>query len=96
MVVTIDSIVVDDYNESEMNRHGVSVREVFQVLEGEFELLRNAGGHEATYLMVGKTRGGRWLTIPIAPTPQAGVWRPATAFPARRADRARLKKGGQG
>ena len=91
MDIDIDSIEVDDYNESEMNRHGVSVREVLQVAEGEFQLLQNANEHNAIYLMVGKTVGGRWLTIPIAPTGQPGVWRPATAFPARKADRAKLK-----
>lgn len=69
MGISVDDIEIDDYNESEMNRHGVSVREVLQVLEGKFELLRNANKHDATYLMVGKTRAGRWLTIPIVPNP---------------------------
>ena len=94
MAISVDTIEVDDYdyNESEMHRHGVSVREVLQVVEGEFELLQNANVHTATHLIVGKTLGGRWLTIPIAPTSQPGVWRPATAFPARKADRAKLKR----
>ncbi len=92
MAIEIDAIEVDDYNESEMNRHGVSVREVLQVVNGDFEVLRNAKAHDAPYLMVGKTLAGRWLTIPIVPTDQPGVWRPATAFPARQADRTRLKR----
>ncbi len=91
MGIKIDDIEVDDYNESEMLRHGVSVREVLQVLDGDFELFRNANKRGATHLVVGKTLGGRWLTIPISPTSQPGVWRPATAFPARRGDRAKIK-----
>lgn len=92
MSIEIDTIEVDDDNESEMNRHGVSVREVLQVVDGDFEVLRNAKAHDAPYLMIGATLAGRWLTIPITPTGQPGVWRPATAFPARQADRAKLKR----
>lgn len=92
MGIDIDALEIDDHNESEMSRHGVSVREVMQVCEGEFEVLRNANKHGALYLMVGKTLSGRWLTVPIAPTGQPGVWRPATAFPARRSDRSKLKR----
>ena len=94
MGIYVDIPEIDDYNESEMNRHGVLAREVMEVFEGEFGLLRNAKRHKATHLMVGKTRAGRWLTIPIAPTGQPGVWRPATAFPARKADRAKLEQKG--
>lgn len=93
MAIQIDSFVIDDYNEKEMNRHNVRVREVLQVLEGGFGLFRNANKHEAMYIMVGKTFGGRWLTIPIAPTAEYGVWRPATAFPARQADKTKLSGG---
>jgi len=92
MAIKIDDIEVDDYNESEMNRHGVSVREVLQVFNSDFQLFRNANKHEATHLVIGKTLGGRWLTIPIAPTSQPGVWRPATAFPARRGDKSKIKE----
>ena len=87
----IDSLEFDEYNEGEMAGHGVSVREVMQVHARGFRVLRNAGHHEATHLMVGKTDGGRWLTIPIAPLAQPGVWRPTTAFPSRPTDRAKLK-----
>jgi hypothetical protein len=90
MGLDIEVLQIDDYNEAEMARHGVSAKEAMQVCEGEFELLRNAGSHSAPYLMVGRTLAGRWLTIPIAPTGQPGVWRPATAFPARQADRSKL------
>jgi uncharacterized DUF497 family protein len=88
---SIDDLVFDDYNQEEMARHGVTIREVRQVFDRGFRLLRNAKEHTATHLMVGRTNGGRWLTIPIARTAQPGVWRPATAFPSRPADRAKLK-----
>ena len=87
----VDSLEFDDYNEREFAKHGVLVREVEQVHKRGFRLLRNAKAHAATHLMVGRTNGGRWLTTPIAPTARPGVWRPATAFPSRPVDRAKLK-----
>jgi hypothetical protein len=88
--LAIDDLEFDEYNEREMAAHGVTVREVLQVLECGFRILRNKKDG-ADYLMVGKTLGGRWLTIPITPTGKPGVWRPATAFPSRSRDRANLK-----
>jgi hypothetical protein len=78
----IDSLEFDDYNVEEIARHGVTTREVREVLAGNYRLLRNAKKHRAPYLMVGPTLGGRWLTVPIAPTEIPGTWRPATAFDA--------------
>ena len=89
--LAVDELEFDDYNEKELSSHGVTVREVRQVLSRGFRLLKNAKEHSATHLMVGKTDGGRWLTIPIAPTAKPGIWRPATAFPSRPTDRAKLK-----
>ncbi|MEX2081351.1 MAG: hypothetical protein WEC33_07015 [Dehalococcoidia bacterium] len=89
--LNVDDLQFDEYNEAEMRAHQVAEREVWEVFEEGYELLRNAKRHLASHLMVGKTLSGRWLTIPIARTPTPGVWRPATAFPAREQDRAKLK-----
>ena len=90
--IKIEALQFDDHNESEMLVHGVTQREVMQVHEGgEYHLLRNVKRHAATHLMVGPTTGGRWLTIPVGPTGEPGVWRPATAFAARRGDLAKIK-----
>jgi hypothetical protein len=91
LMMRIDELEFDEYNEGEIASHGVTIREVRQVHEGGFGILKNASAHTATHLMVGKTRGGRWLTIPIAPTAKPGVWRPATAFPSRQSDISKLK-----
>ena len=91
----IDVLEFDEYNEAEMAAHGVTVREVLQVLERGFRVLRNRNESSAPFLMVGRTYGGRWLTVPIAPTQQPGIWRPATAFPSRPGDRGKLKGEGR-
>ncbi len=85
MPLLIYEFDIDEYNEQEMARHGVTAREVNEVLwRGEFEVRRNKGVHtaEQPYVIVGPSFGGRRLFIPIKPLDQPGVWRPATAFDA--------------
>jgi hypothetical protein len=79
----IDELDFDEFNLAEMERHGVTRKEVVEVLTGAYRLLRNARRHRnQPYIMVGRTLGGRWLSVPLGPTETEGIWRPATAFPA--------------
>jgi hypothetical protein len=71
---------IDDGNEGEFGRHGVSEREVRQVLDNAPIFLPNRRGHAARMLMIGPTFGGRFLTVPLAPTHDETLWRPATAW----------------
>jgi hypothetical protein len=58
----------------------VSSDELFEVLYGTPVFPGNQRGWSATLLMIGRTAGGRLLTVPLAPTPTYGLWRPATAW----------------
>ena len=78
--VRIFDLQIDDWNADEAARHGVSEREIRQVLDGEPVFLPNKRGHRASIIMIGPTYGGRMLTIPLAPTDVDEVWRPATAW----------------
>jgi hypothetical protein len=78
--VRIFDLQIDDWNADEAARHGVSEREIRQVLDGEPVFLPNKRGHRASIIMIGPTYGGRMLTIPLAPTDVEEVWRPATAW----------------
>jgi hypothetical protein len=71
---------IDEWNERECGQHGVTPLELFQVLDEAPLFFPNKRRHRATLLMIGPTGGGRCLTVPIAPTDRAGVWRPATAW----------------
>jgi hypothetical protein len=64
--------------------HGVAVTEVLEVVEDvtRYAIFRNPpakrGG--APYVVVGPTRSGRLLTVPIDETYEDGLWRPRTAY----------------
>jgi hypothetical protein len=79
----VDDFAIDEVNEEKFERHGVTVREVLQVLHGgEFRMFRNKGrrSENAAYVIIGVTLGGRFLTIPVDSTPIPGQWRPRTAW----------------
>jgi hypothetical protein len=80
MAVRIDDLDIDEWNEAEMAAHHVTAREVRQVLNNEPVFLPNKKRHPAPLVMTGPTLGGRFLTVPIARTEVAGIWRPATAW----------------
>jgi uncharacterized DUF497 family protein len=91
--VEVEDLVIDDRNEEKFARHGVTAREVRQVVEEEnLRVFRNKKTDDnAPYILVGKTRGGRLLTVAIDPTENPGVWRPRTAWDSSESERTRYE-----
>lgn len=90
MAERIDDLEFDDWNDAEMVRHRVRFWEVRQVFfDGEPVFVRNKRPHSAPLIMIGPTHGGRFLTVPVAPTARPGVWRPATAWESNAEERAK-------
>ncbi len=94
MSLQVCRLQVDEWNEEEMARHGVTPIEVLQVLNGSPKFFPNKKRHSASILMIGPTFGGRLLTVPLAETSVHGLWRPATAFPSNSDETARYYSGG--
>jgi uncharacterized DUF497 family protein len=93
--VTLDiaELEVDDGNEAEMAKHGVSAREIFQLLDSRIVVMRNKKSRAADYQMIGQTHGGRVLIAPIVASAVEGRWRPITARNATKPEKARYEKG---
>ena len=91
MPLEIAEFEFDDHNEPKLAAHGVSIGEVAQVLDGGFRVFRNKKEGAGTHLLVGRTYGGRLLTIPIIATPVPGRWRPITAWDSSSAERTRYE-----
>jgi uncharacterized DUF497 family protein len=84
----VAQLIIDRHNRAEMARHGVSRREVDQILWNRRVIGPNPRGEPGSILLIGETHGGRLLTVPLAPTDDPTTWRPATAFDASRYHRA--------
>jgi len=80
MPLRVDELEFDDWNEQEFSRHHVTAREIREVLDEQPVFVPNKRPHAARILMIGPTRGGRFLTVPLAELPVEGLWRPATAW----------------
>jgi len=92
MAVDIQDLEIDDVNEAKAAAHGVSAAEVLQLLDGDFRLFRNKRGRTGTHVLIGRTHGGRFLTVPVVPTSVEGVWRVITAWPSSDAEKAKYQK----
>jgi len=70
--------------------HGLSSRQVVQVLENPYLIVPNRKGRSAPYLLIGLDHGGGCIAIPILPTHDPAVWRPITAWRCKESERAQL------
>ena len=94
--IIITEFLIDDTNEDEFAKHGLSQVQVLQVLENPHIVGRNRRTdiHRATHLVIGRDNGGSPVTIPIEPNHLPNLWRPVTAWPSGKWDYAELEKRG--
>lgn len=89
---TIRAFVMDEENAAKFAGHGLTERQVDQVLDGPFLHYRNRRGRRAARLVVGRDHGGQCIVVPIEPTGAHGVWRPVTAWRCDDTYEARLRR----
>ncbi len=89
----IEDLLIDDRNEAKINDHGLSVRQIVQILGNEHMILRNRRRRRtAMYLVIGRDDSGVCITVPVEKTTEPGVWRPVTAWPCKVAERGWLDR----
>lgn len=88
----IEAFLIDDENEEKIVSHGLSVRQVLQLLDNVHVVLRNRKRRRGLYLIIGSDSGGACIAVPVEPTHEAAVWRPITAWPCKTYERTLLEK----
>ena len=74
-------------------KHRVSQPEVREVWKGIPAYIENVGEQRSeSVIMLGPTRTGRILVVPLQPTRHRGVWRPVTAYEANAHHRKRYRE----
>jgi uncharacterized DUF497 family protein len=91
-VIDVAALLFDDENEAKMLAHRVSVDEVQQVRDKWPRYYTNRAHRRASHVMIGPTRRGRMLVVPIEPCGRR-IWRPVTAFQATPSQAARYRSG---
>jgi hypothetical protein len=77
--IYVEQLLFDVRNLAKLAAHAVKMREAFEVVDGEPKAFRNHS-HGALWILVGPTKTGRYLTLPLDPTEVDGVWRPRTGY----------------
>ncbi len=83
----------DDGNESELARHGIGTTEVEDVFLSDPRWVPNKRHRAGDWKMLGRTRGGRRLTIVVRYDPARRLLRPITGWDTTVAERSRYSKG---
>lgn len=83
---------VDDQNEAKFAEHGLSARQVLQILENEHLVVRNRKRRRALYLVIGKDHSGTCIAAPVEGTADPLLWRPVTAWRCKDKERSRLEQ----
>ncbi len=84
---------IDDGNESELAAHGITATEAVQVLLNDPEWVRNKKGRAGVWKAVGRTNGGRVLSIPVVYDDSRRVVRPVTGWDATPGEKTRYLRG---
>ena len=79
----ITDLEFDDGNIEELHDHGIRPQEVWQLLDDAYTMMKNKKTASGDRKLIGKTHGGRALTLILAQTPVEGLWRPITDGTAR-------------
>jgi uncharacterized DUF497 family protein len=90
-LIDVEGLVFDDENEAKFASHGVNLTEVQEVFGKWPRYYVNRSERRASHVMVGPTRTGRLLVVPIEEWGGAGLWRPVTAFEATPGQAARYR-----
>jgi hypothetical protein len=89
-MVRIVELEFDDYNEEELAKHRIVPREIIEIFENPYTVRRNKKTGSGDRQVIGRTNGGRFLTIILAATVVPGRWRPVTGWPSTRGERSAL------
>ena len=72
--------VFDDVNEEKLAAHGISVRQVEQILDEVHIVARNRANRRGPILVIGRDAGGACIAVPAEAAYDKGYWRPITAW----------------
>ena len=91
-MIQIHAFLFDEENEDKLAAHGITPRQVDQLLDDEYLVVSNRKERRAAYLVIGRDWGGACIAVPIEPTRDPTIWRPVTAWPCKASEEARLDR----
>ena len=84
MDIIIDELIIEEDRPDHIAKHGVKIVEVKQVIEGDYVFIQ---GKYDRWLLIGKTRKGRFLTVVVGERDRKNIYGLVTARSASREER---------
>lgn len=84
MDIIVEDLIIEKDRPDHIARHNVTIDEVLEVISGKYVFIKS---REDTWLLVGKTKKKRYLTIIVGERPQKNTYGLVTARPSRRDER---------
>ena len=78
--ITIYFLEFDDENINHISGHGITPEEIEQLTGNDYITARNPRAPQDRIFMIGRTDGGRVLTLVLEATRDDVVWRPVTGW----------------
>jgi uncharacterized DUF497 family protein len=72
----------DEDTEEHLAEHNVGLADLWEVIFNRYVEQHNPREGEDRFVVIGETNGCRIMTFSVAPTNDAGTWRPVTGWPA--------------
>jgi len=91
-IPAIAAFQFDDKNIEKFATHGLTDRQVDQILDNEFLVVPNRKTGRGSYLLLGTDNGGACIAAPVEPTTDPEVWRPITAWPCKDSEHSYLER----
>lgn len=88
-VIIIEALIIEEDRSAHIAKHDIIVEEVKEVISGDFVYIQ---GKENRWLLIGKTKKKRFLTIIVGARKEKNIYGLVTARPARREERSFYKE----
>jgi hypothetical protein len=89
--ITIREFRISERAAEKFWSHGITQRQVEEVLLSRLIVTINRKDRVAEYLAIGRDGNGRCIAIPLAATDDPSVWRPNTAWYCKPGESAKLR-----
>ena len=87
--IVVDVLIVESDRPEHIAKHKITIDEVIQVIENDYVYIEGRGKR---WLLIGKTKKGRFLTVIIGERREKNTYGLITSRPARRDERAFYKE----
>jgi len=88
----VADFLFDDENENKMAAHALTPLRVLQVLDNAHIIVPNRRRRRASFLVIGRDKGGACISVPIERTRDPLIWRPVTAWLSKDNERRQLER----